>query len=58
MSLLKGSQHPLAQAQFDAGRMPANSQLKGMSIVFNRSAKQQAELEALIAAQQDPASPL
>ncbi|WP_348264100.1 protease pro-enzyme activation domain-containing protein [Telmatobacter sp. DSM 110680] len=58
MSLLKGSQHPLAQAQYDAGRMPADTQLKGMSIVFNRSAAQQADLEALIAAQQNPASPL
>ena len=29
-----------------------------MSIVFNRSAAQQADLEALLAAQQDPASPL
>ena len=58
MSLLKGSQHPLAQAQYDAGRMPANTRLKGMSIAFNRSAAQQADLEALIAAQQNPASPL
>ena len=58
MSLLKGSQHPLAQAQNDAGRMSSDVRLNGMSIVFNRSAAQQADLEALIAAQQDPASPL
>ena len=58
MSLLKGSQHPLAQAQFDAGRMPADRALKGMSLMFNRSAAQQADLETLIAAQQNPASPL
>jgi subtilase family serine protease len=58
MSLLKGSQHPLAQAQHEAGRMPADTMLKGMSIVFNRTAAQQADLEALIAAQQNPASPL
>ena len=38
--------------------MPADTMLKGMSIVFNRSAAQQADLEALIAAQQNPASPL
>jgi len=55
---LQGSHHPLAQPQFDAGRVPANTALTGMSIEFNRSAAQQADLQALIAAQQDPASPL
>jgi len=58
MSLLRGSQHPLAQAQNDAGRMSSDVRLNGMSIVFNRSAAQQADLEGLIAAQQNPASPL
>src|SRR5260370_17575145 len=37
--------------------MPGNTRLNGMSIYFNRSAAQQADLEALIAAQQDPSSP-
>lgn len=55
-STLKNSQHPLAQAQFDAGRMPADTKLEGISIVFNRSAAQEAGLQALIAAQQNPAS--
>src|SRR5579872_188337 len=58
VSTLKGSLHPLAQPQFDSGRMPGDARLTGMSIVFNRSAAQQADLEALIAAQQDPNSPL
>ena len=58
VAMLKASQQPLAPQQNDAGRMPANLQLKGMSIVFNRSAAQQADLEALLAAQQDPSSPL
>jgi subtilase family serine protease len=58
VSTLKGSLHPLAQTQVDAGRMPAGVRLHGISIVFNRSAAQQADLEALIAAQQDPKSPL
>jgi subtilase family serine protease len=57
-STLKGSLHPLAQAQYDSGRVPADTRLNGMSIVFNRSAAQQADLEALIAAQQNPSSPL
>ncbi len=58
LARLKGSLSPLAQPQFDAGRVAANTRLTGMSIVFNRSAAQQADLDALIAAQQDPASPL
>ena len=58
VSTLRGSLHPLAQDRFDSGRMPSGARLNGMSIVFSRSAAQQADLEALIAAQQDPASPL
>jgi subtilase family serine protease len=57
-STLKNSLHPLAQAQFDAGRMPADTRLDGITMVFNRSAAQEASLQALIAAQQNPASPL
>jgi subtilase family serine protease len=55
---LKGSLHPWAQAQFDAGRLSPDTRLSGISIVFNRSASQQADLEALISAQQNTASPL
>jgi subtilase family serine protease len=55
---MQGSRHPLAQSQFDAGRVPSNTRLTGISIDFNRSAAQQADLLALIAAQQDPSSPL
>lgn len=58
MTALKGSQHPRALAQYDAGRMPADTKIDGVSIVFNRTAVQQADLEALIAAQQNPSSPL
>jgi subtilase family serine protease len=58
VSPLKGSVHPLAQSRFDAGRLPANTRLNSISIVFNRSAAQEADLQALIAAQQNPASPL
>src|SRR5205814_10440731 len=56
-STLKGSLHPLAQAQNDSGRMPGASRLNGISLYFNRSAAQKADLEALLAAQQDPSSP-
>jgi subtilase family serine protease len=55
---IQGSLHPLAQAQFDAGRMPAETKLNSISIFFGRSAEQEADLQELIAAQQDPESPL
>jgi subtilase family serine protease len=55
---LENSLHPMAQAKYDAGRMPADTRLNGMSVVFNRSAQQEADLKSLIAAQQDPSSPL
>ena len=57
VSPLKASQQPLGPTQNDAGRMPSDAKLNGMSIVFNRSAAQEADLQALIAAQQDPQSP-
>jgi subtilase family serine protease len=58
VSTLQGSLHPLAQARYDSGRVPSNTRLSGVSIVFSRSATQQADLETLIAAQQNPSSPL
>jgi subtilase family serine protease len=58
MTVLRGSQLPLANPQFDAGRMPAATRLNGITVYFSRSAAQQADLAALIAAQQNPASPL
>ncbi len=55
---LQGTLHPLARPEFDAGRLPGETRLTGITLVFNRSAAQQADLDALMAAQQDPASPL
>ncbi len=57
VSPLKASQQPLGSSEFDAGQMPSDARLTGMSIVFNRSAAQEAGLQALMAAQQDPNSP-
>ncbi|WP_109486098.1 protease pro-enzyme activation domain-containing protein [Occallatibacter savannae] len=54
---LRSGQLQPSPAEFDAGRMPSNTKLTGVSIVFNRSAQQQAALEKLLAAQQDPSSP-
>jgi subtilase family serine protease len=56
MTAIHGSQHPLALPQNDAGRMAGNTPLSGISIYFSRTAAQQADLESLIAAQQDPSS--
>lgn len=58
MTALRGSLLPQANPQFDTGRMPADARLNGVSIYFKRSAAQEADLQALLAAQQDPASPL
>ena len=55
---LRGSHPPLARAENEAGRVPGGTRLQGVSIVFSRTAEQDAELQALIAAQQDPASAL
>jgi subtilase family serine protease len=57
MAVVKNSEHPLANPAFDAGRMPGNTQLQGITIYFNRSAAQQSDLNVLLAAQQDPSSP-
>jgi subtilase family serine protease len=58
MTPLKGSLRPMAIPALDAGRMPANYPLHGMSIFFKRSPQQEAELQALLTAQQTPTSPL
>lgn len=55
---LPHSLRPLAQARFDAGRMPAGVPVKGITLVFQRSAAQESALQALIVAQQNPRSPL
>lgn len=49
--------HPLkARPEFDAGRMDPAAKLQGVTIVFARTATQEADLQALITAQQDPGS--
>jgi subtilase family serine protease len=55
-AIVPGTHPPMARAEFDAGRLPSATPLSGMSIVFKRSAAQEAELQALIVAQQDPKS--
>ena len=56
-SPLKASKPLMAEVQYDAGRLPADTRLEGIILVFNRSAAQESAVKALIAAQQDPSSP-
>ena len=54
---LQGSRPPLARPEFDVGRADSAASIEGVSLYFKPSPEQQASLEALLAAQQDPASP-
>jgi Pro-kumamolisin, activation domain/Bacterial Ig-like domain (group 3) len=53
---ISGSHPPMARAANDAGRVPTETKLQSMSITFSRTAAQEADLQALITAQQDPSS--
>lgn len=55
-SSLPGTRQAIAQTANDAGRMPASTQLKQMTIQFSRSTAQQSALDTLIEDQQSPAS--
>lgn len=54
---LPGSQHPLAQARFESGRVASGTRLQGISMYFSRTQSQEADLQKLLAAQQNPSSP-
>jgi subtilase family serine protease len=54
---LTGTLHPLARSESDAGLVDNSKVLQGMTIDFKRSEAQEANLKALLAAQQDPSSP-
>ena len=54
---LAGNMHPMARAEFDRGTAPGDLPMQQMQLVLTRSAAQQADLERLLAAQQDPTSP-
>jgi hypothetical protein len=55
---LQGSKPGRALAANDLGALGEDTQVAGVTLVFNRTAAQQTALETLLAAQQDPASPL
>jgi subtilase family serine protease len=54
---LTGSQPPRARIATDQGAVDGSTPLPSITMYFSRSAQQQSDLEALIAAQQNPASP-
>ena len=54
---LAGNVHPLARAEFDAGAVSADLRLGHILLVLTPSAEQEAALDALVEAQQDPNSP-
>src|SRR5260370_10473443 len=56
-ALVKGTAHPLAQAQFDQGRTDPSQALHGVSLTFRLSPAQQADLDDLLRQQQDRSSP-
>jgi subtilase family serine protease len=58
MVTLRGNVHPLAKPEFDQGIANPATRLDRMLLVLNSSPTQQSDLDALLAAQQDPNSPL
>ncbi len=54
---LLGSQPPRARIAHDVGAVDPATPLQSITMYFSRSAQQQSDLDALIAAQQNPASP-
>jgi hypothetical protein len=55
---LQGSLDPHVRSADDLGPLPPDTPIPGVTLVFNRSAAQQADLDQLVAAQTNPASPL
>ncbi len=54
---LAGSVNPRAAAQYDIGRMAPATPIHSMTLHFQPTAEQQAELDGLVKAQQTPGSP-
>lgn len=56
VTALAGSANPHALAQNDVGRVASSTKVNGITMYFKPSAEQQAELDALVKAQQTPGS--
>ncbi len=55
---MPGSRPPQAALSTDAGILPSGTAVRGVTLVFSRSAAQEADLQTLLAAQGNPSSPL
>lgn len=55
---VRGNVHPFAKDQYRVAASARNLQMEKMVLVLKRSPQKQAELDALIAQQHDPSSPL
>jgi subtilase family serine protease len=55
---LPGSHSPRARAANDTGKLSSDTPLQGITLVFTRTDAQEIDLRSLIAAQQNPSSPL
>ena len=56
--VLQGSKPGRAMAANDIGELPATTAINGITLVLNRTPAQELALQTLLAAQQNPASPL
>ena len=54
---IAGSQPPRARLAQDVGAVDSSTPLQSITMYFSRSTQQQADLDALLAAQQNPSSP-
>ena len=54
---MTGLVHPRATAENDAGALDPSETLSPITLVFRQTAQQQADLDRLLTAQQDPSSP-
>lgn len=57
-STIPGTLHPWVQSRAALGEVPSSTVLRGVTVVFKRSAAQESELQTLLAAQQNPSSSL
>ena len=57
MNVVAGNLHPLARPQNDQGKADPSFKLERITMMFRPTAAQKADLEALLAAQQNPTSP-
>jgi len=56
VTVLRGNLHPLARPQYDQGKVDPSFKLERITLMFQPTAAQQADLDGLLAAQQNPTS--